>query len=318
MARTRAMRTRQARGPSGHAHFCARRHRHIFPHGQWQCRATHANYQPLPSDRLILFSFPPERATRLIPLFRAARPPAGDWRHPPLENLLSDWPALIVQLQLSCRLSKKLNEKGAHMNCARRDLSGNPNPPAAPEPMVWLKPPTARRPTHTPSAPAAHAPLLRGARRQSDARGHFLLPLRVDTADLLLRFLDGAMERYQLTYATGVEIAGSGSEWQYRGYVSRGLSIYNRAGECFTKHLADRRSELATPATDSMTNGYRAWRNWPLGQQRPDPDLPAECLRVLARSLERAFMLAIIDDKRRLAGQFERRYPGATAVSEVD
>lgn len=143
------------------------------------------------------------------------------------------------------------------------------------------------------------------------------MPIRTETFNFLLRFSDGATECYQIAYATGLEAACIDNDWQYRGYISRQVCIYNRAGKCFTEQLADRRTQVADSGAGGIADDYQQWRHWPGEQDPADTDLASDALRAITRDLLPKLAVAIIKEKRRLVHEFEKRYPGA-AISEID
>ncbi|MDA3922227.1 MAG: hypothetical protein PF501_16335 [Salinisphaera sp.] len=152
------------------------------------------------------------------------------------------------------------------------------------------------------------------SRRRGDGDRLFL-PLRLQIAEYLLRFSDGTHERYQVAYNASIEAEKSRQRWQYRGHVSRQLSLYNRAGERFGKVDGDRRIELIPEAGHNTMADWHGWRECVL---EPGPSLPEDEFEKIIGWLSRASAASVIADKRRLERDFRRVYKCLESISEID
>lgn len=151
--------------------------------------------------------------------------------------------------------------------------------------------------------------------RRSGAGERLFLPVRLRTVDYLLRFTDGAHERYQVAYIASLEARKFRQHWRYRGHVSRQISIYNRAGEQFEKVNADRRLD---PSIQDSRDAIVDWRDWHECAFNHDTATPEDEFGEIFHSLTRAFAASIIADKRQVEAHFQRMYKGIEALSEID
>lgn len=148
--------------------------------------------------------------------------------------------------------------------------------------------------------------------RRRHASGRLFLPLRLAAVDYLLRFTDGAQERYRVAYTASLEARQARRRWHYRGHVSRQLSIYNRAGERFDKADADRRLELPPPID------HNAATDWHECAFTGNSELGEKELERILQGITHAITASVIADKRRVESHFRHTYKGVEAVSEID
>lgn len=150
--------------------------------------------------------------------------------------------------------------------------------------------------------------------RRRDAGTRLFMPLRVESVEYLLRFIDGAQEHYQVAYRASIEVEKIRGRWRYRGHASRQLSLYNKAGERFEQADTDRRLELLL---DMDSDELDDWHRWHECKFNPDASLEEDAFEEIVQEHSRGFAASVVADKSRLVQRFRHMYKGVEAISEI-
>lgn len=150
---------------------------------------------------------------------------------------------------------------------------------------------------------------------RAEAGRRLVLPLTCEWVQYMVRFRDGAQERYQITYTAGIEAEIVLEHWKYRGRCWRQVGLLNRAGERFDKNGLDGRVELCVGGAGDGKEDWSAWRECAYRGMPPSAERE---FKDVSAPMRQRFRLLVIADKRSMEDYFRYVYPGTEAVSEID